>query len=164
MKTFTKHFENDLIATNEISSAEAFWDFCSICLSKEVYLNWTLADLHRLFMQPCDLGNYVLIKKKIEDVEIQPIAFCTWAWADEIAQKRISVDHLDPHRRDWQSGPYLWVIDFVCPEGFATWLVRFLAEEVFSSGPAKYAYSLRRCKDGKVKKIGRWPIQNSARA
>jgi cytolysin-activating lysine-acyltransferase len=44
-------------------------------------------------------------------------AFFTWAGLDRDSEHRLAIDHLPIRPEDWNSGPSIWMIDFVAPFG-----------------------------------------------
>lgn len=123
------------------------------CLESNCYSNWTVSDIGRLFNPPALLGQY-----RIFYAEEQLVGFATWALLDETRHNEMTNSHADPTWPDWQSGTIPWVIDLVAIGNRASQIVYELRHDVFKNYNG-YVYGIRRDRDGRFLKIGRWPTQ-----
>ncbi|MCC0063379.1 MAG: toxin-activating lysine-acyltransferase [Defluviimonas sp.] len=46
-----------------------------------------------------------------------PRAFISWAGLDPVRERRFAIDHAALLPEDWNSGPSVWLVDFVAPFG-----------------------------------------------
>jgi cytolysin-activating lysine-acyltransferase len=84
-----------------------------------------------------------------------PIGYWTWAWLASDASKRLIKDPgATLHESEWNEGDDLWIMDFSIQRGYLRDVIRYMREVQFSDVPQ--AYSLRRFKDGTLKKMSRW--------
>jgi hemolysin-activating ACP:hemolysin acyltransferase len=155
---------NEMFVAVEISHQEAFWQFCRICTLANANLNWTLADLNRLFLPPIVENNYRLfcVKDSMRSHDFDPVAFCTWAFLSDEAADEVYFRYADPKPTEWNSGPNLWIIDLVTVGLNASRIGRYLQRDVFKKvykkGVAEHAWALRRDDRGRVLKTARWPL------
>ena len=82
-----------------------------------------------------------------------PVAFVSWAWLTEDAEKRFlsGVRRLQPG--DWKAGDRLWLIDLIAPFGGLDAVTKELREKVFPDAEMKV---LRLDEEGKGTRIELW--------
>lgn len=73
------------------------------------------------FEPPLRLGQYRLFR-----ANGFPRAFITWAGLSPDAESRFAIDHLPLEPQDWNSGPSVWLVDFVAPFGHIDQIVPML--------------------------------------
>jgi cytolysin-activating lysine-acyltransferase len=159
MESKTKHhtIEESFIAVYDMQPSEALWDIVKICHDSDANLNWTLADVCRIFVPPTLMGSYRIFYHRNE-LESIPVAFCTWAWLDQESDNSIRINFIDPLPTAWDSGENLWIIDLVSTTGHTKKIAKYLRECVFRGAPGGWAWALRRDNTSKVRKIAKWPL------
>lgn len=84
----------------------------------------------------------------------RPRGYVTWAWLAEDTEHRLIHDpNVLLHISEWNEGDRLWIIDFVILDSDVKKRVRETRELFAHFGLAK---SLRRRRDGTVKKVTTW--------
>ncbi len=83
----------------------------------------SLHDLFACFEPPLRLGQYKLFRSGGH-----PRAAITWAGLSPQAEYAFAVDHKALRPEDWNSGPSLWLVDFVAPFGHIDQIVPLLAQ------------------------------------
>jgi len=81
----------------------------------------SLASVMAQFEPPLRLGQYRLFRSNGF-----PRAFITWAGLAPAQERRFAIDHLPLHPQDWNSGPSVWLVDFVAPFGHIDQIVPLL--------------------------------------
>lgn len=81
-----------------------------------------------------------------------PVAFVTWSNITNSTKKKL-INGGQMALEDWNNGPLLLFNDFVAPFGHAQEIVKDLRN---LDWPCDIAFSLRRAKDGSVKKVNYW--------
>lgn len=81
----------------------------------------SLADLFANFETPMRLGQYKLFRSNGF-----PRALITWAGLGPDQEFRFAVDHQALKPEDWNSGPSLWLVDFIAPFGHVDQIVPLL--------------------------------------
>lgn len=138
------------------TTADGIGRMILVCEQMEVYMNWSLWDIHRLFLPPVCTNQYRIFNYKNRDV-----GFVTWAKLSPEASQFIERRHFDPRPYEWASGNRLWFIDLVCEPDYVMravyWLNRSLFTESFvtESGidPTYPAKAIRRREDRSVRRI-----------
>ena len=84
-----------------------------------------------------------------------PIAYWTWAWlAPDAANRMVGDPRALLHESEWNEGSELWIIDFTVLPGHLMDVIRYIYEVQFPG--LTQAFSVRRHKDGTLKKISIW--------
>jgi cytolysin-activating lysine-acyltransferase len=84
-----------------------------------IHREWSIDDVHRLFLPAIALGQY-----RIWESDDNPVGFMTWGFFnDEVEQGYLTGERkLQPD--DWQSGETAYVVDFLGPFGGVREMVR----------------------------------------
>jgi cytolysin-activating lysine-acyltransferase len=124
-------------------------EITSILLASDLHRKYQINDIGAVFLPPIHLNQFRIYKNKAGD----PIGMVTWAFfSKEIEKKYLSKKYfLKPE--DWQSGDYLWFIDFAAPFGHTKKILKDLTTNIF---PDRHARSVRMMPDGKVKTTYDW--------
>ncbi|RKT32426.1 hemolysin-activating ACP:hemolysin acyltransferase [Roseovarius halotolerans] len=80
-----------------------------------------LQDLFACFEPPLRLGQYKLFRSGGH-----PRAAITWAGLSPQAEYALAIDHRALHPEEWNSGPSLWLVDFIAPFGHIDQIVPLL--------------------------------------
>lgn len=132
-----------------ISKPEAVGYMVGLCAFNNIYSDWTIASIGRLFIPPVIAGQFKLYFNGGECV-----AFATWAYLSDALSARIQSEFIDPPHDSWSSGDNLWIIDMVAPKR-AVEITRDLQRTVFANR-INPGYALIRDPSGNVRKIARW--------
>lgn len=81
----------------------------------------SLANIMSTLEPPLRLGQYRIIRS-----DGYPRAFLTWAGLGSVQERRFSIEHKALHPEDWNSGPSVWLVDFVSPFGHIEKIVPLL--------------------------------------
>ena len=85
----------------------------------------------------------------------RPIAFWIWATlAPDIMQLIISDGKIFLHESEWNEGNNLLILDFCAPHGHVKDIISYMRRSMYPKH--EQAYSLRRGKDGTIRKISVW--------
>ena len=111
-------------------------DYRHCVIGDDVYLlthskshrRYNLSDIEQLIIPPINLGQAQLYKRSGK-----PVAYVSWAYLSEHIADRFSQDAYDLKIEDWQSGPHLWIMDFIAPFGG----VRHIASQLKLQFPGK---------------------------
>ncbi len=84
-----------------------------------------------------------------------PLAYWTWAFLAPDVEERWKHDpKVLFHESEWNEGEQLWIMDMVCQRGYLRSVIAYIQSSMFPG--KKQALSLRRNKDGSVKKVSVW--------
>ncbi|MBI4967002.1 MAG: toxin-activating lysine-acyltransferase [Rhodospirillales bacterium] len=92
-----------------------------------------LADLEWLLVPAILAKQFRLYRKKGV-----PIAYASWAFLSEEAERRLRSGAFRLSPADWRSGERAWLIDLVAPFGGAEGFLRDLKAKVFADRPLNY--------------------------
>lgn len=85
-----------------------------------------IGDLEWLLIPPLVLGQCKLYMKKE-----YPISYVSWAFLDEVAEKRLLQNGGKLRPDDWKCGDRLWIIDIVAPFGGVENMLRDIQKNEF---------------------------------
>ena len=85
--------------------------------------NRSLADAFSVLEPPLRLGQYRIFRSGGH-----PRAFITWGGLCPAAEHRLAIQHVPLEPQDWNSGPSMWLTDFVAPFGHIRQIVPMLSE------------------------------------
>lgn len=89
------------------------------------------------------------------DASGNPLAYWTWAFLAPDVEERWKHDpKVLFHESEWNEGEQLWIMDMVCQRGYLRSIIAYIQSSMFSEH--NEAFSLRRNKDGSVKKVSIW--------
>ena len=110
---------------------------------------WPLYDAETELVPPLHLNQC----KFYFDPQQNPVAFVTWSSIAKATKDKLVNHGGQMQWDDWNSGELLLFNDFVAPFGHTREILKDLRSQ---SWPNKIAFSLRRAKDGSVKKVNYW--------
>jgi|GEM_PF-1192839 cytolysin-activating lysine-acyltransferase len=110
---------------------------------------WPLYDAELELVPPLHLNQC----KFYFDPQQNPVAFVTWSSITEATKNKLVNESGQMQWDDWNSGELLLFNDFVAPFGHTREILKDLRNQEW---PHKIAFSLRRTKDGSVKKVNYW--------
>ena len=110
---------------------------------------WSLYDAELELVPPLHLNQC----KFYFDQEKNPVAFVTWSSITEATKNKLVNEGGQMEWEDWNNGDLLLFNDFVAPFGHAREILKDLRSQAW---PHEIAFSLRRAKDGSVKKVNYW--------
>lgn len=120
-------------------------------LSRE-YRNFPFACLSA-WIDPAILTNQLAVFYRGNDG--CPVGYITWALlAQDVEQRWINDPHVILHESEWNEGENLWIMDFLALPSYCADIVEYIDRSMFEGRTE--AYSLRRNKDGSVRKISCW--------
>lgn len=121
-----------------------------LMLQSPLHRRWLIWDIERNLGPALRVGQYKLYQNEHGEF----CAFITWAFLDEKNhQSMLETGELLPNA-DWQTGKYVWFIDYVAPYGHTAHIVRDMQRNIFPD--QRYFYAVRRNEDGGIRKIARW--------
>ncbi|SFN52089.1 cytolysin-activating lysine-acyltransferase [Izhakiella capsodis] len=86
-----------------------------------------LSALPNLLLPIIKSEQYVLASR-----DNQPVFFCSWAWMDEISERRyLAEPTIMTRQSDWTSGDRLWIRDWIAPFGDTARMRRLIQTEIF---------------------------------
>lgn len=86
-----------------------------------------ISDIEWLLLPPLVQGQCKLYMKKE-----YPISFVSWAFLDEVAEKRFLQSGGKLRAEDWNSGDIVWIVDIVAPFGGIENMIKDLQSNEFS--------------------------------
>lgn len=120
------------------------------------YRNYPIA-LLSTWIDPAIITNQLAVFYRWNDSS--PIGYITWAFLAPDAEKRWKTDpKVLLHNSEWNEGETLWIMDFMALPGYCEDVVEFIQGNMFAEHSV--AYSLRRKRDGSVRKISCWRRRN----
>lgn len=124
-------------------------DIICLMLDSQVYLVDTLYDIKKNLIAPI-FQDQALVMIRDEKV----IAYCSWAFLSEEAEKKYLQNSNSLEITDWTSGKNIWLIDVVSPYGDAVKLLDYTKKlgKVLGLEGNKIKYKMY--KDAKTFKIG----------
>jgi len=88
-----------------------------------------------------------------------PLAYWTWAYlAPDVEARWISDPKVIFHDSEWNEGNNLWILNFVAQRGYIRSVISHINGYMYPGH--ELAYSLRRTKDGQLRKKSIWRRQN----
>lgn len=90
-----------------------------------------------------------------------PTAMVTWAWLNEDVQEEVHATGRALTRDEWKCGDRLFFNDWITPYNNIRKVLHDMTHNIF---PDQIATSLRRNRDGSVRRINRWTGVNLRRA
>ena len=129
----------------------------TLMTASDVHKRWTLESTERLIAPPMTLGQYMLVSDRADF----PVAFATWAFLNEEAERGYLTRTRKLQPEDWDDGDRLWIVDFVAPYGDVHGIVKLLQKEISKELPDDFmqAHIARVGKDGKVRRVGVFPTK-----
>ena len=85
----------------------------------DIHENYSIKDMHRLYLPPIALGQY-----RIWEFGEKPLGFITWAFFSAEAEQAYLTVSRKLQAEDWNSGDIPYVIDFVGPFGSVMQMVK----------------------------------------
>jgi len=110
---------------------------------------WPLYDAELELVPPLHLNQC----KFYFDPQQNPVAFVTWSSITEATKNKLVNQGGQMQWDDWNNGDLLLFNDFVAPFGHTREILKDLRNQDW---PNEIAFSLRRAKDGSVKKVNYW--------
>jgi hemolysin-activating ACP:hemolysin acyltransferase len=96
------------------------------------------------------------------DDAARPVCFWTWAYlAPDVERRLMTSSTVSLHMSEWNEGGNLWIVDFVAPHGHLRSIIEYMHR--YFSPAASSGYSMRRYKDGAVRKINGWGTEHMPR-
>ena len=92
-----------------------------------------MVDVEWMVMPPL-----VLDQAKLYMKDSAPMAFASWAYLGDKAEKRLLSGETRLAPTDWNSGNRLWLIDLVAPFGSAKDIIKDVRENLFPTQDIKY--------------------------
>jgi cytolysin-activating lysine-acyltransferase len=138
---------------------EALGMITSLTMQAELYRNWFVYDLDEMIVPAILCGQY---KIYLSDAQT-PVAFITWAFLnDKNHEKMLKTgsypnlfEHsMQPDLAQWTNGSHLWLMDMICLNQNARFIVRDVQKNHFKH--IKTAYAIRRHHDGTIRKMAVW--------
>lgn len=83
--------------------------------------------MERLFIPPILNGQYRFFQHNSKD-----IGFLTWAQLSRQVTEFILKHGADPRDYEWNSGPFLWIIDMVADQHFAKKMALDIQDKIFT--------------------------------
>ncbi|VEJ45084.1 toxin-activating lysine-acyltransferase [Bartonella vinsonii] len=121
-----------------------------LMLQSPLHRRWRIWDIEFNIGSALRTGQYRLYKNERGEF----CAFVTWAFLDEKNHQSMLEKGELLSNADWQSGEYMWFIDYVAPHGNTAVIVRDMQWHVFPH--QQYFYAVRHNEDGGIRKITRW--------
>jgi cytolysin-activating lysine-acyltransferase len=133
---------NEVNQNKGISSIEGVLGSVSWIMTRSPFhKHLFITDLEWLVIPPIMLRQMRLFRN-----EKMPLAYISWAYLSEEAEKRFLSGAAKLAPKDWKSGNRLWIVDNISLKGSAQQFLKILQEQVFKKEKAKI---LRPKKDGK---------------
>lgn len=114
------------------------------------HVRYNILDIRRLIIPPLILGQY-----QVYESQKRTLGFVTWGWLNEI----VIEGYLNGNRLiqpdDWESGDYLWMVDFVSSPLIKMIEIRSIIKDIGNLIPEAQEVFYRRGFDGKVVKHAR---------
>jgi cytolysin-activating lysine-acyltransferase len=107
-----------------------------------------MTDLEWLALPPLLLRQFRIFRRRNI-----PIAFVSWGFLSEDAEKRLTDGARRLRPDDWKSGDRLWLIDVVAPFSGQAAIIKELHEKVFAGQKVK---ALQPSPDGKGVTVVEW--------
>ena len=115
--------------------------------NSELHLNWSIRTQAILTIPPLKLNQFRILY----DQDQNPVAYCSWAFFDEIAEANYILNPGQIQPSSWNNGDRLWFIDFVSP--FSKHYTLKLRRQLSSLFPMSVGTSLRVKPKNEVGKI-----------
>ncbi|MBF0110368.1 MAG: toxin-activating lysine-acyltransferase [Magnetococcales bacterium] len=93
---------------------------------------WEVGVIEDLVMEPIRRRQFKLYVK-----DNVPVAFVTWAWLSDEAEKGLIHSLMHLRSRDWHCGENLWIVDIVAPFGGEGHVLSDLIGKVFRNEKGK---------------------------
>ena len=110
---------------------------------------WPLYEAEQEIFPPLHLNQC----KFYFDTQQNPVAFVTWSSITQATKNKLVNEGGQMEWDDWDNGDLLLFNDFVAPFGHTREILKDLRSQAW---PHTIAFSLRRAKDGSVKKVNYW--------
>ncbi len=129
---------------------EAFGMIAALAIASTYHRNWCVRDIEHNIVPAIAAGQCRIYFAD----RGRPLAFVTWAFADEEAHGELVRYGRTPAAGKWSAGEHLWFIDICAPFGGVRRIVRDLQQNHFPHRPI--AHSIRRNPDGTVRRFNVW--------
>lgn len=147
---------NDFSITTAATPAEAMGRMVAICIKQQVYMDWNIWDMERLFLPPAQGQQYRIFQNGSDDV-----GFFTWAQLSNEVSNYLIKYGADPRDYEWKCGKRLWLIDIVADPKFSRRIGTAIRREIFTPDfvveheidDSVKAHALRRNKDKSIRKV-----------
>ncbi len=112
--------------SGQIHNAQLFGEIAWLYTQSPLHKDWAVKSLEQWIL-PAILTRQCRLYKR----DGKPIAYVSWAYLSEEAEKRYVRASRDLHPKDWKSGERGWLIDVIAPFGDAKEVTRDLRNNVF---------------------------------
>ncbi len=114
-----------------------------------LHQQWPIGEIDHYILPPLKLGQVQFFYRPQKRL----VGFVTWAMISPDLAAGMTQRSPELLPDQWQSGDRSWIIDMVAPFGDVRSICCLLAKTIFAD---QEVMSLRRAKDGSVRKVGRW--------
>lgn len=130
----------DMTAFDRLGKLAWLW------MNSPLHASWATRIMMRNLIPPISIGQYKMLEKG--DF---PVAYASWAFFSEDAERRYILHPSRIELEDWTSGDRMWLIDFISP--FSTRYTIKLKNGLRESFPDRYARALRVHPGGTVARV-----------